>query len=246
MKTTFYRYGVDIASVKSMWNFLKNHYTYSTMNSWNGQKSIAHNVKLYNLKLDGDWTVVLRYLYDETDAGGLQFLISDLIRQFENQHPCYKIGFNGRSGGYIVLYNDDNYLSVLPDCVDSYYSYDEFKQDIKDHGYRVSDFDSELRNIVEVVRDFDRLCDELREVVNDYSKSDYDKNKLEEVISRFEDLYSDDLEDLGLVGPELVEDKVRLNSLAKYTAFRHCFIELFGEDRRRVHGNEGYVWLKEE
>ena len=47
----FYQKGVDISNTKSMFNFLNNHFTYDTMNSWNGLKSIANNVKVYNLNL---------------------------------------------------------------------------------------------------------------------------------------------------------------------------------------------------
>ena len=89
----FYRTGVDIASTKSMWNFLKEHFTYYTMNSWNGLESIAHNVKLYNLELEGDWTVAMKYLFDETDSGCLQTYIDLEIREFEEKYPYYKVGF---------------------------------------------------------------------------------------------------------------------------------------------------------
>lgn len=126
----FYKTGVDIANTKSMWEFLHNHFTYNTMNSWNRQTSIANNVKLYNLKLDGDWTVVMRYLFDEADSGCLQAYIEDEIRAFEETHSYYKVFFNGRSGGYLVLGNSDNNGSVLPNCLD-YDSYEEFKADVK-------------------------------------------------------------------------------------------------------------------
>ena len=63
----FYKTGVDITKEKSMWHFLKNHFTYSTMNSWNGMKSIAHNVKLYNLKLDGDVLNIPLFMADQAD-----------------------------------------------------------------------------------------------------------------------------------------------------------------------------------
>ena len=50
----FYKKGIDITNDKQMFNFLKDHYTYSTMNSWNGLHSIANNVKIYKLNLSGD------------------------------------------------------------------------------------------------------------------------------------------------------------------------------------------------
>lgn len=242
----FYKTGVDIASTKSMWEFLHNHFTYDTMNSWNRQTSIAHNVKLYNLKLDGDWTVVMRYLFDEADSGCLQMNIDDEIRAFEEANPYYKVFFNGRSGGYIVLGNSDNNGSVLPSCLD-YDSYEDFKEDVKAgwNGYRVSDFDRELRDTVEIVREFDKLCDRLRDIVNEYSLKSFDVDKLENAVDSFNYQYGDDLDDLELEGPVLDGDKVKLNDIQGYRAFMKCFLECLGEDRKRVTGNDTHLWLKE-
>lgn len=243
----FYKTGVDIASTKSMWEFLHNHFTYYTMNSWNRQKSIAHNVKLYNLQLDGDWTVAMKYLFDETDSGGLQLAVDDMIREFEEKNSYYKVFFNGRSGGYLVLGSSDSNSSVLPFCIEDYDSYEDFKEDVKAgwNGYRVSDFDRELRDAVEIVREFDKLCDKLRDIVNEYSKKSFDVDKLEEALARFGDEYGDDLEALELSGPELEGDRIMLNEIADYAAFMHCFFECFGEDKCRIAVNNGYLWLKE-
>jgi hypothetical protein len=217
------------------------------MNSWNGQKSIANNVKLYNLNLDGDWTVAMKYLFDETDSGNLQMEIEDMIREFEEVNPYYKVFFNGSSGGYLVLGNADNNGSVLPECVADYDTYADFKEDVKSgwNNYNVSDFDRELRDAVEIVRAFDRLCDSLRDLVNDFSKRSFDVDKLEEALTRFGDEYGDDLESLELTGPELVGDRVMLNEIAYYGAFMHCFMDCLGEDKKRVAINNGYLWLKE-
>ena len=238
----FYKTGVDIANTKSMWEFLHNHFTYYTMNSWN----IANNVKLYNLKLTGDWTKVMRYLFDEADSGCLQMYIEDEIRAFEDANPYYKIFFSGRSGGYLVLCTSNNNDSVLPSCLD-YNSYEEFKEDVKAgwNGYRVSDFDRELRDAVEIVREFDKLCDRLRDLVNDFSKRSFDVDKLENALVRFGDEYCDDLELLGLKGPELEGDRIKLNDIMCYSAFMHCFLNCLGEDKNRAACNNGYLWLKE-
>jgi hypothetical protein len=242
----FYKTGVDIASTKSMWEFLHNHFTYYTMNSWNRQTSIAHNVKLYNLKLEGDWTATMRYLFDEADSGFLQLSIDDMIREFEEANPYYKVFFNGRSGGYLVLCNSDN-GSVLPACITEYDSYEEFKEDVKGgwNGYKVSDFDYELREAVEIVREFDKLCDRLRDLVNEYSKRSFDVDKLEDALTRFGDEYGDDLEALEITGPVMEGDRVKLNEIADYAAFMHCFANCLGEDQRRAAINNGYLWLKE-
>lgn len=244
----FYKTNVDIASTKSMWNFLKSHFTYYTMNSWNEQESIAHNVKLYNLKLDGDWTVAMRYLFDETDCSGLQLEIDDMIREFEEKYSYYRVYFNGRSGGYLVLGNKDGNGSVLPECVAGYYDYEEFKTDVKSgwNGYKVSDFDRELRDAVEVVREFDKLCDRLRDLVNEYSTKSFDVDKLEEALARFGNEYGDDLDALELTGPCMEGDRVKLNCLQTYRAFMECFLQCLGEDRRRVTSVGDCLWLKEE
>lgn len=248
----FYRMNVDICNTKSMWNFLKDHFTYYTMNSWNLSKSIANNVKLYNLNLEGDWTIALQYICDEIDSGGLQLLIADEIRDFEEHYPCYKVGFNGRSDGYLVLYSNDKNAkaaSALPPCVADYDTYNEFKEDVKSgwYGYRVSDFNRELRDAVTVVREFDKLCDRLRDFVNEYSKKSFDVDKLEKAIEIFNDEYFDDLNELNLTGPVMEGDKVRLNDIACYNIFMQCFIKCFGPDYRRIitDSNLKYLWLKE-
>jgi hypothetical protein len=242
----FYTTGVDIANTKSMWEFLHNHFQYYTMNSWNRSKSIAHNVKLYNLNLDGDWTVAMRYLFDEADAGLLQMYIDDEIQEFERQYPYYKVYSNGRSGGYLVLCNADNNCSVLPDCLD-YDCYEDFKTEARWDGYRVSDFDRELREAVEIVREFDKLCDRLRDLVNEYSKKSFDVDKLENAVERFENEYYSDLEKLELEGPCMEGDRVRLNDIAGYNAFMECFVRCFGEDYNRIttDSEDKYLWLKE-
>ena len=211
----FYTTGVDICNTKSMWNFLKKHYTYYTLNSWNRQKSIAHNVKLYNLDLDGDWTVAMRYIFDVADSGLLQMQIEDEIREVEEKYPYYEVASNGRSGGYLVIYEKQGHGSILPECVSDYDTYEDFKEDIKSwSGAPVSDFNHELREAVEIVREFDRLCDRLRDLVNEYSKKSFDVDKLEQAVERFEDEYFSDLSKLGLTGPCMEDDRVRLNDIA--------------------------------
>ncbi len=240
----FYTTGVDIASTKSMWEFLHNHFQYYTMNSWNNSRSIANNVKLHRLNLDGDWTVAMRYLFDVADSGLLQMYIEDEIRDFVNDNPYYEVFFNGRSGGYLVLCEKDGHKSVLPDCLD-YVTYEDFKTDTHWDGCRVTDYNRELREAVEIVREFDKLCDRLRDLVNEYSKKSFDVDKLEDAVERFNDEYGDDLSSLELAGPVLENDRVKLNCLQKYRAFMECFLQCLGEDRRRVTGVGDYLWLKE-
>lgn len=246
----FYTTGVDIANTKSMWNFLKEHFTYHTMNSWNCTKSIAHNVKLHKLKLDGDWTVAMRYLLDDADSGCLQMYIDDEIQEFERQNPYYEVFFNGRSGGYLVLCEKDHHKSVIPECVDDYDTYEAFKAGIKDSWYepeRVSDYKDVLRDAVEIVREFDKLCDRLRDLVNEYSKKSFDSDKLEQAVSVFNDEYFSDLSKLGLAGPCMEGDRVLLNDIACYRVFMECFLKCLGQDYNRIATDSDgkYLWLKE-
>ena len=245
----FYKTGVDICNTKSMWNFLKNHYTYYTMNSWNRSQSIANNVKLHRLNLDGDWTVAMRYLFDEADSGCLQIFIEDEIREFEEENPYYKVFFNGRSGGYLVISEKQGHGSVLPSCVNDYDTYEDFKQGVKDSWYeeRVSDYTRELREAVEIVREFDKLCDRLRDLVNEYSKRSFEVDKLEQAVERFNDEYFSDLSKLSLTGPSMEDARVRLNDIAFYNAFMQCFVRCLGEDYNRIatDSDSKYLWLKE-
>lgn len=174
----FYKKGVDICSAKSMFNFLNEHFTYYTLNSWNGLESIANNVKLYNLHLDGDWCNALAYLFDEQDIGGLQYELSSLIREFERLHSGYVVGFNGRSGGYLVLYNEHNAKTILPENISGFDNYEDFKDNLKTwYCWRVKDYLPELREYTKLVQDFDRLCDDMRNLVNEYSLMDYEADR---------------------------------------------------------------------
>lgn len=183
-KNLFYKTGIDICSPKSMFNFINGHFTYHTLNSWNRLESIANNVKLYNLNLDGDWGTALNYLYDSQDVGGLQEEIRDMIWMWEHDHPGYSLGFNGRSDGYLVIYNHDrhrgtvNFQNILPDHLLGFDTYEEWKESIKEPWYgsrdNVSNYIPELREYTELIRSFDKLCDEIRNLVNEYSKMDYE------------------------------------------------------------------------
>lgn len=241
----FYRPYVDIASTKSMWNFLHDHFIYPTMNSWNHSTSIAHNVKLYNLNLDGDYSVVMDYLFDEMDSGCLQALIATEIRDFERKYPTYRVGFNGRSGGYLVLYNADNNGSVLPDCVTDYDSYEDFKADVKDMGYTVSDFKHALRETVEIVREFDKLCDRLRDIVNEFSLRNFTVDKLEAALEGFDAVYGEDMDRLGLELPYIEDDHVVLNACAEYFTFLDCYLKCLGEDTRKIEIIDGKLYLRD-
>lgn len=243
----FYKTGVDISNPKSMWEFLHNHFTYFTCNSWNSGRSIAHNVKLYNLKLEGDWTMAARFLFDEQDLGDLQFLIQEKIDDFVAKHPMHRVHFNGRQGGYLVLYNRDNNSNILPDWIWGYQTYEDFKEDIhNDYEQTVKDYTQELRVWTELVRDFDRLCDDLRDLVNEYSKMDYDNFILAEVIDRFNNRYCEDLEYLEFTPLTIGKEGVDISSIQQLDCLVEALLRLFGENRDRVEINNFILKLKED
>lgn len=212
----FYTKGVDVTKDKSMFNFIAGHPTYYTMNSWNRNRSIAHNVKLYNLNLEGDWTRALAHL-----ESGEYDTINWMIQDWEREHPSYRVGFNGRSGGYLVLFNKVGSHSVIPESLD-YETYEDYKADMRDYYGSVRANRDELVEFVRLVQAFDRLCDEIREYVNDLSKLSYEKEEMFKIVDQFNDTYADDLELLGFdylevneAGEVDVTDIYTLQSLAE-------------------------------
>ena len=89
---------------------------------------------------------------------------------FERKHNGYEVGFNGRSGGYLVLCNTENNSTILPYAIEYNDNYEEYKQYCKDYYGGVKYNRSTLREYVKLVQDFDKLCDELRDYCNNLAK----------------------------------------------------------------------------
>lgn len=222
----FYKTGVDITNTKQMFNFLRNHYMYDTMNSWNGLKSIANNVKIYNLDLEGDAWNALKYLEDDE-----YFAINSMIEEWEDEHEGYSVGFNGRSGGYLVLYNKNNNRSILPDLILDAEDYEDFKNACQDWYGGVKYYKNELRDYTKLVQDFDKLCDELRAYVNELSLRSFTEDKVVELIDDFIWSYKDDMDYDGIEFPALLDINketisIRIDSeMRKFRALMHCFFD---------------------
>lgn len=92
---------------KEMIAYLAEHFRYNTMNSWNQSTSYAHNLKVTRLEFPSKDTETRAYdIISCEDADGAFDQVNELIRDFTDaQSGCYTAGFNGRSGGYLVLYN---------------------------------------------------------------------------------------------------------------------------------------------
>ena len=94
---------VDMRSRKKMIEFLTNHFRYPTANSWNHSTSYAHNMKIYNLGLSKE---IEDKLWNMLDCEDVYDTINELINDFAINHDfIWQAGFNGRSGGYLVLYS---------------------------------------------------------------------------------------------------------------------------------------------
>lgn len=227
----FYKTGIDLCNDKQMFNFLKDHFSYDTMSSWNRLKSIANNVKVYNLDLEGSCWVALSALQADD-----YFNVNSMIEDWEYEHPNYKVGFNGRSGGYLVLYNKDNNYNVLPDyIVDG--DYEDYKQYIKDYYGTLKDNRSNLRYLTELVRDFDKLCDDIRSYVNELSKLDLRKEALDTIVEEFNELYHEDLTVLNI---EYVDYNIEDYSLSmkqfegKSTSLRKVLLDIVRDSVERL------------
>lgn len=215
----FYKTGVDITNDKQMFNFLKDHFRYATMNSWNGVYSIANNVKVHRLNLSGDcWTALNLLNNGEYDT------LNWIIKDWEREHPGYVVGFNGRSGGYLVLYNADNRGDVLPCSITDNDNYSQYKEWCRYYGYTVKENRFELQMFTKLVRDFDRLCDDLRAYVDELSQLKFEVVEMEKSVEEFNDTYADDLAYLGFEELEMSETgEVDVSEIYQL----QCLIEAF-------------------
>lgn len=165
---------VDLRSRKAMTAFLKNHFRYNTMNTWNQSTSYANNVKLHNLdipddKMDKAYSIVC----DDVDTFEYDIQVRDIMNDFMNE-TGYAMGFNGRSSGYIVLYDTERdpktgKISVYPGRnIDMYEDFEDWTID-------------ELRDRVKLVTKFDEYCDKIRDTFLDILEN-YEIEEQEEMV----------------------------------------------------------------
>lgn len=182
---TFYQ-NVNKKSRKEMIEFLTNHFRYDTMNSWNRSTSYANKVKIHSVIPSSLTNKVYELMESEDFYDNLNWILQD----FDMEHNYrYQVGFNGRSSGYIVLYEgfcetktiftfEDTKGYNGRDYADGYgwKSLSEakaqglYKKQIKKTGTwpgRSIDQDENfsewsidsLKERVELIQDFDRMCD---------------------------------------------------------------------------------------
>ena len=240
----FYKKGMDITNDKQMFNFLKDHYTYSTLNSWNGLRSIANNVKVHNLNLSGNCWTALAFLQADD-----YFTINMMIEDWEAEHKGYGVGFNGRSGGYLVLYNSDNNRSILPDEIDESEDYEEYKRWCKEYCGSVKSNRSDLVFYTKLVQDFDKLCDELRDYCDSLSNMNFAVEQMQKAVDRFNDDYYDDLAYLGFSDLDCLSNgKVDISEISELNCLKEAFLRLVkceAEGYKIKIDDEGYCYLED-
>lgn len=184
-----FRKGIDKNNREEMVAFLKGHYRYFTMRSWNRSTSYANDMKIYNLDLPHE---IKDKLYDMLDVDDVWFRLNLLKEDFAIAHNHqWQAGWNGRSGGYLVLYSGGrkklDYKSRCTSCgqlnyktVEEsgcrcghcgndmrvnltspvYQSYTTGKSIDEDENFEDWSLE-ELQERVDVVMDFDRLCEDI-------------------------------------------------------------------------------------
>lgn len=109
---------VDLRSRQDMTQYLEKHFRYPTMNSWNRSTSYACNLKITHLGLSRE---IVDKLFDMIETQEFFDAMDDLKADFSWEHDFrWQAGMNGRSGGYLVLYQGEKkpsgYLSYCTNC----------------------------------------------------------------------------------------------------------------------------------
>lgn len=153
-------------TLRQKFDYIHNHYYYYTMNSWNETKSLANNVKIYNLPLTKEQKDKFFELYgDENLIDEVYFHINMMLEDFESEND-FEIGFNGRSGGYLVAYNKNNYCNIIDEDLIDFESYDEVIRYYKEcYDWSFRDCQAELKSNIErnfeICVLFDDCCDDV-------------------------------------------------------------------------------------
>lgn len=101
----FFWESVDKRSRRAMVDFLTEHFRYWTGNSWNRSSSYACNMKIHRLGLDGE---TVDRLFDLIQVPAFFNRLQRLTHLFDERHQYrWQAGWNGRSGGYLVLYQGE-------------------------------------------------------------------------------------------------------------------------------------------
>lgn len=165
----FYFEGLKEKTIEEKYQYLKNHFSYDIMNSWNNLKTIANNVKIYNLGLTSEQQLKF-FEITEADNDFLYYETIEIIKEFERLTNT-QIYFNGRSGGYMVIVPDfeitkrNEHIFEWLGVEDILYfdNYKEFKKEKSEYtGSYSYSYKEEIEESYYLIKAFDKLCDVVR------------------------------------------------------------------------------------
>lgn len=109
---------VDLRFRQEMTDYLRNHFRYYTENPWNLSTSYACNLKIHRLNLEPE---IESRLFDLLDVQAFFDMRDTILVRFNRGHGYrWQAAFNGRSGGYLVLYQGElrptGHLSYCASC----------------------------------------------------------------------------------------------------------------------------------
>ena len=160
----FYFEGLKEKTLNEKYLYLKNHFNYYIMNSWNGLETIANNVKIYNLGLTNEQENNFFEIVN-IDPYFFDYVNNPIIEEFEEITET-KIFFNGRSSGYIILCNENSNKHIFGDYEDFFdcENYLQFRKNTNYYEYRNENNTKkyEIDLLYYLVKCFDKLCDILR------------------------------------------------------------------------------------
>lgn len=192
---------------KEIIQYLKNHFRYNTMSSWNGVTSYANQIKAHRIDATREETKqIFEMLNVENSFNASGF--NEILKEFSSRHHHeYKIGANGRSGGYLVLYHSkkskSEHKSICTNCGQK-----NFKEATEQNkicgvchnptrvsyqGYNISVFtglsldedesfeewgSDQLKSRRNLIWDFDKTCNKAVNAYVDYAKN----NQVQETV----------------------------------------------------------------
>lgn len=155
-------------TLQQKFDYIIEHFTYWTMNSWNGLESIANKIKIYGLPLTREQEDKgLEIICDENLSNDLWAELEIYMHEFEREHKGYEICGNGRNGGYLVLCSKDHNGCAINGDIYNYATYKEYVESFMGCGYSYNTARTEARYEVEQAFDlivaFDDTCDKMLE-----------------------------------------------------------------------------------
>ena len=137
---------VDLRSRQEMAQYLTTHFRYPTLNSWNRSTSYACNLKITHLGLSPE---VVDKLFDMIQTQEFFDTMDECKWEFAAKHNyLWQAGMNGRSGGYLVLYQGEKHPRRGTDD----------GEDFEDWSMHA------LRERVKLVQELDQLADRMVEL----------------------------------------------------------------------------------